>query len=336
MSISTLRRIPLEDEFIWNDTVRGVGWPAHSFDYHRALAGGTSSVVSLMDFRHDDARLIVPVIERGDVRARDLVTPYGLGGMIVQNPSHELFSRFCEHLGEQGYVAGYLQFDVTTPWGPWQDGLDIRGDNEVFVLDLADENLELLNPRSENLREKLRVWERLDARIETDIDRLMPAFLSLFPTSMARVGASRTYDFAAETLLELLKSEETMMFGGVVGGHIEAVSVFRRWGRRADYLFNASTDAGRGLSAKLLLLAAQRFRSDGIELFCLGGGARRNDGLAQFKRRFGGIARPLRALCQVYHRERFDQLCAEAHVDDGGWFPPYRAPGAVGSTQSFR
>lgn len=335
MSNSTLHRIPLEDEFIWNDTVRGIGWPAHSFDYQRALAAGTSSNVSLMDFRHGDGRLIVPVIERCDVRARDLVTPYGLGGMIVQNPSHELFSRFGEELGEQGYVAGYLQFDVATPWGSWQDGLDIRGDNEVFVLDLTDENLELLNPRSENLREKLRVWERLDARIETDIERLMPAFLSLFPTTMVRVGASPTYDFAAENLIALLKSEETTMFGGVVGGHVEAVSVFRRWGLRADYLFNASTDAGRGLSAKLLLLAAQQFRSDGIELFCLGGGARRGDGLAQFKRRFGGIARPLRALCQVYHRARFDQLCAEVRVD-AGWFPPYRAPAAVGSTQSSR
>ncbi|MGQ3070762.1 MAG: hypothetical protein ACT7A5_06905 [Ferrovibrionaceae bacterium] len=326
--MSMLHRIPLDDESKWNEAVRDIGWPAHSNSYHRALANAPGSAVSLLDFRYGNGRLVVPAVERTDGRGRDLVTPYGVGGMIVRDPSPELFAHFGARLREEGYVAGYFQLEIGTPWGAWQQGLDIRGDNEVFVLDLADEALDLQRPISENLREKLRAWDSAGARLETAIDRLKPAFLSLFPATMARVGASRIYDFAPQSLADLLDSDETRIFGGAVDGVIEAVSVFRRWGSRADYLFNASTPVGRALSAKLLVIAALQFKADGVELFCLGGGVRRNDGLAQFKRRFGGVARPLRALCQVYDRESFDRLCIQNKcIGHGSWFPPYRAPG---------
>ncbi len=330
MSIAMLRRIPLEDETSWNDAVRGLGWPAHSNAYHRALAVGASANPVLLDFRSAGGRLIVPVVERAAGDGRDLFTPYGLGGMIVDEPSPALFAHFGERMRALGYVAGYFQLDIATRWGEWTSDLDLRGDNEVFVVDLDAAQGHFIHPSSDNLKAKLREWDKANARLETASDQLKSAFLSLFPATMDRVGAAATYEFSTDRLTALLEDSETLIYGGSVNGRIEAVSVFRRWAGRADYLFNASSGAGRAFSAKLLTVAAQQFTAEGVGLFCLGGGIRRNDGLAQFKRRFGGTALPLRALCQVYDRERFDRLChAAGRVDDGGWFPPYQAPGAT-------
>jgi hypothetical protein len=60
----------------------------------------------------------------------------------------------------------------------------------------------------------------------------------------------------------------------------------------------------------------------------LGGGVKENDGVAEFKRRFGADEVPLRNVKQVYRRDIYEELCAEAGVDPhaSAYFPAYRDP----------
>jgi hypothetical protein len=108
---------------------------------------------------------------------------------------------------------------------------------------------------------------------------------------------------------------------------VEAVVVFGYTAWVADYLFGVALPHGRQHSARLLWSGVERLHALGVPLLNLGGGARPNDGIAEFKRRFGARELPLMSLQQVYRPEVFRALCLAAGVEpDGGYFPPYHAP----------
>jgi hypothetical protein len=64
----------------------------------------------------------------------------------------------------------------------------------------------------------------------------------------------------------------------------------------------------------------------GIRWLNLGGGVRADDGLAQFKQRFGASRRDVHSIRQVYDPATYRALCEAAGVvgSPGGRFPPYR------------
>lgn len=66
-----------------------------------------------------------------------------------------------------------------------------------------------------------------------------------------------------------------------------------------------------------------------IPLLNLGGGILENDGVAQFKQRFGAKKLALKCLKQVYEPEIYETLCWQVNMDPNdlsGYFPAYRRP----------
>ena len=79
----------------------------------------------------------------------------------------------------------------------------------------------------------------------------------------------------------------------------------------------------------LLWSAVHRLIELGVQLLNLGGGLRPGDKLAQFKQRFGGQRRPLRALQEVYEPAAYAALCRQRGRNPAvrdGFFPAYRDP----------
>jgi hypothetical protein len=114
--------------------------------------------------------------------------------------------------------------------------------------------------------------------------------------------------------------------GAQIGDSIEAVSLFSLAGDQAEYHINASSESGRDSAAWLIWNAITLLRDRGVNVLNLGGGARPGDGVYQFKRRFGAVPRELRAVCQIYDLDKYNEL-SEGAAGSGEWFPAYRGSG---------
>jgi hypothetical protein len=109
-------------------------------------------------------------------------------------------------------------------------------------------------------------------------------------------------------------------------GAIEAVTIFRYAGTRAEGFLNAATLEGRRHSRALYWQAMLDLRAAGVEEVNLGGGIVPGDGLSEFKERLGARRSPTLALKQGFDEARYEQACASVGVEvsTDGYFPAWR------------
>jgi hypothetical protein len=196
--------------------------------------------------------------------------------------------------------------------------------NPMYFLDL--EVADPLAHASAITRRKIRSAHSSGVGLIRDRETLAGAFLDLWPGSPWRSGATSTYDFSAESLRRWALDPSTLILGAGRDGEVEAVTLCLVAGRQAEFLFNASTGAGRAWSAFLLGQVIDALAAQGVRCLNLGGGVRADDGLAQFKQRFGASRRDVHSIRQVYDPATYRALCEAAGVEGspGGRFPPYR------------
>lgn len=313
MSVTVVR---LDDPARWAALVAGCGGPGLTTGYALGLHR-SGAVPMLVEVQADGARLLFCAVEREWEGTLDVATAYGLTGAWMSRPDPRLLGRWHEHAAGSGYVAGYLQL---FPGDPHAAALGGEAHNEVFVAPLGAGPP---SARSRNLRAKIEAALAQGAVICPDGGALVQALVDLYPATMARVGAPAL--FPAATLETWAAMPGALLVGARLGERIAAVSLFLVHAGVAEYHLNVASESGRGLAALLLESAFARLPELGARSINLGGGVRPNDGLAAFKRRFGGRALPLLSVRQVYDRPRFLALCERAGTPpEGGRFPPYR------------
>jgi lipid II:glycine glycyltransferase (peptidoglycan interpeptide bridge formation enzyme) len=121
--------------------------------------------------------------------------------------------------------------------------------------------------------------------------------------------------------------ENAFLCGIKKAGRIEAVSLFAYTPYCGEFLFNVSVPEGRHHSFPLLWYSMKYLKSLSIPLLNLGGGIEENDGVAQFKKRFGGTEFVFHSLKQIYDPGIYNSLCKKRNVnpeDMTGYFPAYR------------
>ncbi len=226
-----------------------------------------------------------------------------------------------EHARSERWVTGYLQF---TPEADVSKVPNARAGNVVLLKDLREGDL--LSAVSQIIRRKVRSAVALGVQPVDDRHRLAKAVIPLYRETMIRTDARIHYQYADETLQSWVHDPSNLVIGAELGERIEACAVFLVNGSRAEYHLGASSDSGRALQAWLLHEGMQRLRESGVTLLNLGGGVAPGDGLFQFKAKFGGRARSLLVLPQVYLPDVYERLCREARVSPSEtWFPAYRA-----------
>lgn len=326
----TITTVPLDDAPAWRAALEGIphAYP-HTWEHCRAMAqgGGQPTVLALFD---DGAgRAVCPVAERGDPPDLELATPYGMAGFVGRGSLGGLPAAWRQFTATRGHVCGYIGlgplFDVAAPLFA-DDCVQVH---TVYVADLARSVDELTRALGHGARGEIKQWDRRGAALEWDRPTLRGAIAALYPDFLARVGASRVYDFPPATFDQLFADERVVAVGVRDAGMVEAVTLFGHSAHAGEYLFNVSSPAGRVHSTALAWHGMLALRERGVPVVNLGGGIKPDDGLARFKARLGGVARPLRALKQIYDKPRFDTLCRAANVssESTGYFPPYRDPG---------
>jgi len=316
--------LTLADRSQWLEQTGRDGLPSQSWTYAHALRN-SGVEPKLAVIAAGSARMLLPFFEREWKGTTDIATIFGLSGASIAPTSPAPLATWREYAASRGWVAGYIQYSPYLE-SVASSGEDIVAGNSVVLLDLAP--AEPMADAADSVRAKIRAAAKDQVPIVDDRARLSAALQELYPATMRRVEARPQYAFSAETLRGWAEDPSAVVLGAEHEGRIDAVSVFLVAGRYAEYHVNASTAHGRDSAAWLVHHAIHRLRDRGVTSLNLGGGARRGDGLFQFKMRFGGTEKVLQAARQIYDRATYDALCGGANAD-AGWFPPYRATRAL-------
>jgi hypothetical protein len=310
--------IGVDDRERWTAAHAEGGLPSQSWGYAWGLsAAGIDPKLAVV--QSGGSRMLLPFFERSFQGTTDVATILGLSGASITPASSEPVEHWRRFARDAGWVAGYIQLSpmIDAPVAPQAE---IATVNEVLLLELRDSLA--ITDFAESIRQKIRKADAI-AKVVDDCPRLATAVAKLYPSTVQRSDAPA---FSATTLERWAKNPDSLVLGAEVGGSLEAVSIFNLAAAHAEYHLNASSERGRDLAAWLIWKAVERLRARGVRTLNLGGGAKPGDGIYEFKRRFGALAHPLRAIRQIYDRRRYDELCASTGADASErWFPAYRA-----------
>jgi hypothetical protein len=315
-----IRIVSLDDRHSWHTIQSRSGLGSHSWEFNQALScSGIVPKLALVET--EDNSLIFPFYERSWSNHVDICTTLSVSGAVMRPVARsDLLSAWAEFGAANGWVAGYLQFEPETS----MCGIaDAAPGNQIFLLDIS--RTDLLAGASSEIRRKIRRAKKLGVNLVEDRRALAKALQRLYPVTMARSGALAHYLFSSRTLELWTLDPGSLVIGAASGSEIEALSIFPYLGERAEYYITASSTEGRGLTAWLLWQGILRLQELGVRTLNLGGGVRPQDGLYQFKEKFGGRMAPLHAVRQIYQPGTYQRLCREANVPVGTtWFPAYR------------
>lgn len=326
--LSEHTRIGLDDRAGWQAALRDIphGF-AHTWEWCRAMAASSEGATFLYEYRHGDTRVVCPLSERSWQGTIDIVTPYGFSGFAGNGDCPGFAEAFHAFARQRGYVCGYIGlnplFTNRTHLAPG----DVHTQNTLYLLDLSQSVSDLFANLSAGRKGQLRDWEAVRTSLDEDRDSAAGFLIENLAGFLEHKGAGGVYAFSDQTLAALVSSEDVLLVGARRGGELVAVSVFAHTPHAADYLFNVSTPAGRDFAAALVWFGVRRLKRMAVPWLNLGGGIRPDDGVARFKRYFGGERAPLECLKQVYRPEPYERLCRQAGVDPldrTGYFPPFR------------
>lgn len=313
----------LSEPDLWRVIHAQGGIPAHAHGLAAGLAkSGIEPRLALVRTR--DGGMVLPFFERRWQGATDICTWLSVSGARLWGDPVSALDLWQEHARACGWVAGYIQVE---PDSLHSDVPGMADGNTVLMMDL--DVPDVLAGASRTIHRSIRGAISRGVRLEEERSLLADAFVRLYPPAMTRLGASTAYDLAPETLRALALSPDALVLGAALGSELHVVTVFPASHGRAESFLTAGSEEGRDLSAWLYAQFFERLRSMGVRRLNLGGGVRPDDGVFQFKARFGGQPRPLGVLRQVYDPVAYAALCARAGVlpaEEGGWFPAYRAP----------
>jgi hypothetical protein len=336
------RLIPISDRAQWEDALAGVPHAfAHTWQSCNAMSLTTDVPTYLYVYESGASRIVCPISERTFEGQTDVYTPYGFSGFTGDGDWDAMLRNWRAFARERDYVCGYFGMNPLLTQPARFDLQEVFEYNDLYVLKLGQSDEALFAALSDNRKRQLRSLAR--EPLIFDIDPAMSrAFLMERMNQFYELkGAGAAYRFSAATLEALLDPMHGLVVGAGDrdGREVHAASLFVFTPYIAEYFAGISIQQGRVHSAALLWRGAMELKRRGLPLLNLGGGVTRNDGIADFKERFGATKVPLYALKQVYRGDAYRQLCLRAGADPGdrtGFFPPYyktRGSGDVARAQ---
>jgi len=323
------RLIPLDRSDEWRAALRDVPHCfAHTWEHCHAMHLSSGLVTYLYQVESEGSMYVCPLAERTWNGSVDVVTPYGFSGFTGRGDRAQLSELWRRFARERGYVSGFITQNPVLGRSPYCAPDEGYQHKSVYVLDLVSSTEQLFARLHTNRKRELRRWDEITGHLVLDQEELTAFLLARYQEFLRSRCATSVFDLAPESLTFLASLDNVLLVGMNDGDGVQAVSMFGYTPDGADYLYNVSRPEGRRFSSALIWYAVQMLKSLGVPSLNLGGGVSEGDGVARFKRRFGGDCLPLTYLKQVYDRTAFVEACLRADADPDdltGYFPPYRS-----------
>ena len=323
------RCIPIDAEREWSSALAGLPHSiVHTWEYCSAIQRSSGQPTFLYCHERQGSRVVCPIAERAYSGLPDVVTPYGIGGFTGATDRAGIDEDWRAFAARRGYVAGYLGLSPLFG-GRLADSPDARLEKTLYVMNLNLSEAELFGRLSTNRQRQVRRFAGQSDELITDRGRVADFFVNEYSSFMQRKSAAPVYRLTRDSLRQLCDLGNVVLAGGGRGGRVQAAAMFGWTPFSGDYLFGLSLAGDQHYAAPLLWWGAMTLKRLGVPFLMLGGGIREGDALAEFKRRFGGLALPLKALRQVYRPGVYEELCRVANADvdaRDGYFPAYHKP----------
>jgi len=296
----------------------------------------------------DEANLLIPLVSHTfPAGVAEAVSPYGYPGIVAKGSAETVRPAIERYLcagQEAGIVTSFVRLhpllNADLPEalrGLPGCSLVKHGPTVSVSLDEDDETWEA--GLSKGLRRDIRVLRREGYHVEFDGEDALDSFLACYHASMDRLDATETYLFDREYVERLLACLGTGVTICVVksgDGEPACAGLFTCVDGAAQYhLSGTNPNHFRAGPNKLMLVEARKWvKEQGGATFHLGGGVgSREDGLFNFKKRFGYRLTPFCTVRIVHDQEQYDarhQEWLEHHgiekAPDPDYFPIYRQP----------
>ena len=255
----------------------------------------------------------------------EAVSPYGYAGIHIAEglsiaEARSEWASARELLKDLGVISLFLRFSPLDPHSVRMascfEGLTVRRRGTTYLVDTVDASC---------------MWDSMEGRSRTAIRKarqngltgtVRPLavedveqgadFRRLYGGTMSRVGASVRYSFDDGYYQGLFEASDVALSIAEVsdGTEVVASSLVMQYLDRAHYhLSGSDPDASRdGANSLMVWSILQWCASSGVQRCHLGGGLTETDGLAKFKRSFGGGAAPFHTGHAVIDAETYARL----------------------------
>jgi hypothetical protein len=322
----THKLIPLDSKNEWNEALKGIDHSfGHTWGYCYSMYLTTGYDTYLYCFEKDGVRKVCPIIERNFSGYTDIAKPFGISGFTGNGVHPDFHSEWRNFVSEKKYISGYLGlFPIYNSVGLFPE-TDLFNYTSLYLLDLKPPMEVILKNMSRNRRRQYRQWKKVSNELVTDNKPIETFFHNHYEDFLIQKKASKAYYLSSETISQLLESDDVFAVGVEKSGKIVAATIFAFTKHVGDALLHCSLPDERDHSALMIWHAISRFKENGISVMNFGGANSKS--LAEFKKRFGAISKPMISIKQIYRKDIYDSLCKEANIDpndDEGFFPAYR------------
>lgn len=322
--------IPLRERSRWSQALSSL---THAYGHtwsavaaFRSSSGDPTYLYVHRD-RDGDVDVACPVALRGETGELDAYTPYGFNGFTATGPQPDFRHHWGEFARSRKWVASYalqhpsLSVDLGFP------AHEVRRAGDTYVLEVDRPLSAVLEGMSKGRRAELRRWERQPARLTSDREWILAFFTAEAERFLRAREATGAYHLRTATWAGLLDDPNVIGVAVHESGRLVAASLFGISQTSADFLFAMSVPGAESYSAPLIWEQVKTLHERTITSVNLGGGIRPDDGVAEFKRRFGATPVAMTRLCSVHRHDTYQSLCAKAGLPGAtaqGFFPPYR------------
>jgi CelD/BcsL family acetyltransferase involved in cellulose biosynthesis len=309
------------------------------------LAGGTP-----VAFVHDGGRhtFLLPLVLRPvpGGGGLDATSPYGYPGLVGDAPLddeaawREAVASLQDCLRERAVLACFVRLHPLLPGrldALARAGTVVQHGHTVSVDLTAPPDLTWARTRS-NHRRNIEQARKSGLRVVMDDWSRLPEFVDAYHETMRRVGATESYFFPPAYFESLRKHVPGSLHLAVVddGGILAGGGIFFEQGGIVQYHLGATRSTYLPRQPTKLLFDEVRLwaAGRGNQAFHLGGGVGgRVNPLFHFKAGFSDDRPPFFTWRLVPDPDAYVAVLKaagrELPLDDSGWFPAYRGPGAA-------
>ncbi|HBX79195.1 MAG TPA: hypothetical protein DEG43_16250 [Acidimicrobiaceae bacterium] len=329
MALVTHELVPLGDKGRWQEALEHIPHaPAHTHDHVLAFQASSPDPHVLYVCRNGlgEVEAACPLAIRED-SAPDVYTPYGFGGFASRRSLPWFAAEWGRFAEGRGWVTSYIAMNPLLDNDLGFPQAVTKHAQDLFILDLRPDLESIKRAMSRSRRAALARWDQAPSTITWEKSRVLDFVRQEAAAHFARRSAVSTYSFRDETWELLLASPTVMAVAVTQKNGLSACCIVGMTEGSADYLFGIPRPGGERHAAPLLWEAIKALRATGVQTLNLGGGIRADDGVGEFKRRFGARGVPMTTLQLVHDRERYARLSAESEtVPEVGrtFFPSYR------------
>lgn len=295
--------------------------------------------------------VVISEIEHG---ACEAASPYGYSGIYLWPDLSEADAKTAwgastSFLEKAGVVSLFLRFSPLDPRSSQAanalPGLTIVRSGTTYLVNVTDvESMwTAMEGRARTAIRKAR-QQGMTGRVRRlepkDLESGAP-FRELYEGTMRRVGAAERYYFGDAYFAQFAQMTDADVFLAEVadGQNVVASALVMRHAENAHYHLSGSNPeaARKGANAILIWSILEWCAESGVKLCHLGGGLTEQDGLAKFKRSFGGEAADFytgravidKAAYSRLTRARADELgTTVVALEETGFFPAFRVGAA--------